>query len=514
MQSLKENKSILSCNHEEARKFFLKSKNYCNFELPEYFQFDNLLNKLSVYFSQKEINSLISYSDLKESQDVNHVILCNKDGKHSWRPLTLTNPVIYVAIVNKITEEKNWELIQKRFKEFASHHIKCLSIPIVSDSKKTDKSLHISNWLKEVEEKSLKLSLEYNYIIHTDITDCYSSIYTHSIPWSLHGKKHSQSNPNKNKNNIGNEIDKYIRGSKNGQTNGIPQGSCLMDFIAEIVLGYADYLLYNDPIINNLPEKDYQILRFRDDYRIFSKDYQIGEIILKKISETLSSLNLKLNSTKTFISNNIIKDSIKPDKYYFICNRTSMQSIQQELIYIYNFAEKFPNSGKLLSLLNKFNKKLDNYFGSNTQNRLNDKKVLIGIITNIAVKNPRIYPVFVSIIAKIIEHYNIEERKNIIEIIMKKVQENVPNTSYLEIWLQRLIIIDNNNYDKFNTKLCQIVSDQKNNNHIWNMEWLKNKNIKCIIKNNSVISEDKISKLSFRIPEKEYNPFAYDDVFY
>ena len=165
-------------------------------------------------------------------------------------------------------------------------------------------------------------------------------------------------------------------------------------------------------------------------------------------------------------------------------------------------------------ILNKFNKKLDNYFGSNTQNRLNDNKVLIGIITNIAVKNPRIYPVFVSIIAKIIEHYNIEERKNIIEIIMKKVQENVPNTSYLEIWLQRLIIIDNNNYNKFNTKLCQIVSNQENNNHIWNMEWLKTENIKCIIKNNSVISEDKISKLSFRIPEKEYNPFAYDDVFY
>lgn len=46
------------------------------------------------------------------------------------------------------------------------------------------------------------------------------------------------------------------------------------------------------------------------------------------------------------------------------------------------------------------------------------------------------------------------------------------------------------------------------------MEWLKTENIKCIIKNNSVISEDKISKLSFRIPEKKYNPFAYDDVIY
>lgn len=35
-------------------------------------------------------------------------------------------------------------------------------------------------------------------------------------------------------------------GMQYGQTNGIPQGSVLFDFIAEIVLGYADLLLYED----------------------------------------------------------------------------------------------------------------------------------------------------------------------------------------------------------------------------------------------------------------------------
>jgi hypothetical protein len=30
---------------------------------------------------------------------------------------------------------------------------------------------------------------------------------------------------------------------RHGQTNGIPQGSVLMDFIAEMVLGYADTLI-------------------------------------------------------------------------------------------------------------------------------------------------------------------------------------------------------------------------------------------------------------------------------
>jgi len=52
-----------------------------------------------------------------------------------------------------------------------------------------------------------------------------------------------------------------------GQTNGIPQGSVLMDFIAEIVLGYTDLELSHK--INQLKIEDYQIIRYRDDYRIF-----------------------------------------------------------------------------------------------------------------------------------------------------------------------------------------------------------------------------------------------------
>ena len=55
-----------------------------------------------------------------------------------------------------------------------------------------------------------------------------------------------------------------------GQTNGIPQGSILMDFIAEIVLGYADELLSKELV--KLKINDYKILRYRDDYRIFTNN--------------------------------------------------------------------------------------------------------------------------------------------------------------------------------------------------------------------------------------------------
>lgn len=70
------------------------------------------------------------------------------------------------------------------------------------------------------------------------------------------------------KKNLGKSIDTYIMGMQYGQTNGIPQGSILFDLIAEIVLGYADLLLYED--LERSGIVDYKILRYRDDYRIFS----------------------------------------------------------------------------------------------------------------------------------------------------------------------------------------------------------------------------------------------------
>ena len=60
-----------------------------------------------------------------------------------------------------------------------------------------------------------------------------------------------------------------------GQTNGLPQGSVLMDFIAEMVLGYIDSLLSDRIKANNI--SNYHILRYRDDYKIFVNNPHTGD---------------------------------------------------------------------------------------------------------------------------------------------------------------------------------------------------------------------------------------------
>ena len=69
--------------------------------------------------------------------------------------------------------------------------------------------------------------MEYEYLFQTDIVDCYSSIYTHSIAWALHDKeevkKKLKEHSKTDKNLIGNIIDYSLRSMSYGQTNGIPQ---------------------------------------------------------------------------------------------------------------------------------------------------------------------------------------------------------------------------------------------------------------------------------------------------
>lgn len=57
-----------------------------------------------------------------------------------------------------------------------------------------------------------------------------------------------------------------------------------MDFIAEIVLGYADIELAK--ILENEKIANYYI-RYRDDYRIFVKNSNNGEVVLKKLTKFL-----------------------------------------------------------------------------------------------------------------------------------------------------------------------------------------------------------------------------------
>ena len=290
---------ITKMTASEAKKFFLKNASYCNFQLPCYFDFEPLLAAIDDALAQKKDGLHdIGYNGASHVKGVNYTLQTNKDGHYSWRPFELIHPAIYVHLVNKITEEDEWKMLLDRFKEFQENErIVCASLPRESkDDDSSGTAETVSGWWRDVEQESINKALEYKYIFTTDIANFYPSIYTHSIPWSIHTRKvaKDQRKPN---DNLGNRVDHALRQMREGQTNGIPQGSVLMDFIAEIVLGYADEELTKSLAERNIT--DYHIIRYRDDYRVFTSSKEDAESIARDLTTVLRDLGLQLNSSKT-----------------------------------------------------------------------------------------------------------------------------------------------------------------------------------------------------------------------
>lgn len=492
----KANRKVTELNHLEARQYFLKSENYCNIDLPVYFNFQNLLESISNFLLGKKLSDYFN-GQPANSENVNYKLFTNKDGEYSWRLFQLINPVIYVNLVNELTTEDNWKIVLERFKKFNKDPSKiyCSSIPIQNKNpKKSGKATQIISWKQETEQESIKLSVKYKYIFHTDIVDCYGSIYTHSIAWAIHDKEIAKKKRKDNK-YLGNIIDYNLQQMSNGQTNGIPQGSTLMDFIAEIVLGYSDILLLE----KTKDISDFKIIRYRDDYRIFVNNPEDGKKIIKILSEILTELGMRISPEKTKFSSDVITSSVKADKLYWINMPKSFNSLQSELLSIRDLANKFPNSGTVLNCLVKIHKKLNSI-------RNTDVMAIAAIITDIAYKNPRTYNIAVAIFSKLLPRISQTQRVKLIEQVMNKFND-LPNTELLHIWLQR-IVISNENKDQYNNiefkgALCKYVASDTPNN-IWNCSWINNLSFKKII-DTPIIHKLKLNAV---IHNNEINIFA------
>jgi len=550
-------KNILDLNNIEAKDFLLKEESYINVDLPTYIKFEKILSESDKLLkAKKNINNLkkvVPREDKpnknrklepKEFDNVNYKFFHNKNGKYDWRPFELIHPLLYVNLINTITEESHWNAILGRFKyiDFISN-VDCMSLPIVSDNNKSDKANQILDWWKNIEQKSIELGLEYSHIYHTDIADCYGSIYTHSIPWALHSKSIAKQ---KMGNLIGDKIDTQIQAMSYGQTNGIPQGSVLMDFVAEIILKYADLLLTERLNEKSIDSNEYKILRYRDDYRIFVNNLSIAEEIVKNLTEVLIGLGLKLNSSKTASFNNVIGNSIKPDKLNWLSIKDDNISLQKRLLLIHKYSLEYKNNSilcqELQNIFNLIHKKTTVNYKKNIKSlkyssekvhlrfieRMNyvkkfdclleDKKkrfkenenivVLLSIVVDIAFLNPKAYAISSAIISQLIEYIEEDKRRNLIIKMVKKFS-SIPNTGHMQIWLQRAIRqfqedFTTSLYD-FDEPICKLADGE--DIELWNNIWLQD-DVKKIFDDNSIIDKEIIDNLPFVIKWDEVALFS------
>jgi RNA-directed DNA polymerase len=487
-------RSVLTMSEKQARAFFLKPESYCRLDLPLYFEFGRVLRSVDRFLSNRPFDSLKLKP--REFEDLNYTIYSNKDGRYAWRPFQLVHPVMYVALVNVITEPKAWADIQLRFQDFAKDpKIMSLGIPQESLVKRKDQGAQILHWWQGIEQASIEAALDFNYAFHTDITDCYASIYTHSIAWAIHGKPVAKNN-RKNMSLIGNLIDARMQDMHHGQTNGISQGSVLLDLVAELVLGYADLELSQK--LDKEKIQDFQILRYRDDYHILVNDSQVGEEILKILTEVLISLGLKLNASKTTSAQSVVGGSLKIDKREWIRRRQEDQNLQKHLLLIHCFGTDFPNAGSLIVALDEFFKRLIPL--RSVQNPMQ----LISITIDIAHNSPRCIPFCSAIVSKLLSMLPTKKEKiDTVDRIKKKLDQ-LPNNGHLEVWLQRISYHVNPNLS-YREKLCALVEGKQVD--LWNNAWITDVKLKTEVNPNRIINRKRLKTMRPIVPRAEFIVF-------
>ena len=130
------------------------------------------------------------------------------------------------------------------------------------------------------------------YLLTTDLSQFYPSIYTHSIPWALHTKSVAKTKPN-DYSLLGNVIDLSMRNSQDRQTIGIPIGPDTSLVIAEAILSSVDAQL-----TGTITRRGF---RYIDDIACGFRTVSEAEETLGRLQQLIGQLQLELNPRKTRI---------------------------------------------------------------------------------------------------------------------------------------------------------------------------------------------------------------------
>lgn len=513
---------ITELTSPEALDFLMKSEQYHTFELPEYFDFDTVLAYVKDSVGEKEYTQCSRKDTIQDMDHINVNILLNKDGKYAVRPLTLCNPFLYYFLVREICGPSNWERVKNNFKKCRVAHITPCALPVIPEKvEKFHKSTTILNWWNSMEQRSIELSLEYRYMFVSDITNCYGTVNPQTIDWALSRKNTSiQTDEN---HDTATHIMKYLRDLQNGRNIGIPQGSTLFDLIAEIILCYADLLLHEALQKKGITD-GYEILRYRDDYKIFCNNRDVLEEISYTLQHILETLNFRMNSSKTRISDSIISDSIKPDKLFYIFNTPifnkkgcDFDGLQKHLLYIMMFGRKFPNSGQLRTMLsdldNRIKEKLEpqtrtifSFTDENSKPKPEEEVVpgkiveniraMCAIATQIAIENITLPHYALRVISRMLHSMENEtEKKDIINKVSNRLTR-LPNSTYCKIWLQNMTYSQDKADRKetpYDVNLCRVVMGE--HVELWDNSWLQDEITKDFPLD-SIVNKDTLAKVT------------------
>lgn len=263
-----------------ARGFFPK-------ELPPPFQTHAFADKASSIKEKWDtFQNRMSSKARATHPEPSHPILFDMARKgHARRTLAIPNAVNQFYVVEEIA--KRWEAISLLIESSALSITKCTIAP-------SGRAIPVLP-LSALAEKRISLYATQGAILQTDVLSFYHSIYTHAIPWALHGKAEAKANRNPNDTSVfGNRIDFLIRSCQDGQTIGIPVGPDTSRIISEFMLCAVEAKI---PL--HLRKRIACGFRYIDDFFLCFGNSADAEAVLAGLREACLHFDLQLNASKT-----------------------------------------------------------------------------------------------------------------------------------------------------------------------------------------------------------------------
>lgn len=196
------------------------------------------------------------------------------------RLLSIPHPKPYIDACFKIHD--NWSNIR---------YICSNQNSLIRPRKHKDGRVIIMDYESSYDQRNryFKRAFGKKFTAHTDIANCFHSLYSHAIPWALVG--FNKSKGNRKSSEWFNQVDAAFRRLNRNETSGVPIGPAISNVASEIILARVDKVL----------KKDFSYVRFIDDYTAYCKSYEEAEEFIRTLSVELNKYRLNLNIKKTEI---------------------------------------------------------------------------------------------------------------------------------------------------------------------------------------------------------------------
>ena len=201
------------------------------------------------------------------------------------RNCSIPHPRAYAILAQCILE--NWEHLR---------YVLDNEVSLTHPEFHKDGRIAIMNYEEKMDERRRELIASFGrrFKVKTDISNFYPSIYSHSISWATVG--FATSKANKNGSEWFNKLDKAVRNSNRGETNGIAIGPGTSSILSELILARVDSKL-GDEFADRI-----SFTRYIDDYTAYCDSHDLAEEFVHKLSEELSKYRLNINVAKTEIT--------------------------------------------------------------------------------------------------------------------------------------------------------------------------------------------------------------------